>query len=260
MKNVYRFCYNTARTIALLSIGHLIGVTVVSAQTPDYSNAHYIPSNMGKLMPTGNNYQNIREKTSYAFTNNDPATRLLARVEMTDFFAGSGNGAVELTWRVAYEPDLKRYVIEYSKDNITYQQVGIVNAGAYLNGRAYTFRHTPVNARDRIFYRLRMVDQAGRYDFSPVLPLMVAGNAVNYVFPTVVNAGTVSLYLNEAFETVQIVDMQGRILQSQYINGRTGRIDISLTKPAKGICVVRVLGQEQNNQPRKSIVQKVFIQ
>jgi hypothetical protein len=260
MKNVYRFYCKTARTIAMLSIGHLIGLTVASAQTPDYSTAHYIPSNMGKLMPTGTNYANMREKTSFAFTNNDPATRLLSRVEMTDFFAGSGNGAVELTWRVDWEPDLKRYEIEYSKDNINYQQVGIVNAGTYQNGRAYTFRHTPVNARDRIFYRLRMVDLSGRYDYSPVLSLIVAGNAVNYVFPTIVNAGMVSLYLNEAFETVQIVDMQGRILQSQYLNGRTGRIDISLTKPAKGICVVRVLGQEQHNQPRKSIVQKIFIQ
>ena len=152
--------------------------------------------------------------------------RLPARVEMTDFFAGSGNGVIELTWRIAWEPNLKRYEIEYSKDNITWQQVGIVNAGTYLNGRAYTFRHTPVNARDRIFYRLRMVDKSGRYDYTPVISLQVAGNTANYVFPTIVNAGMVSLYLNEAFETVQVVDMEGRVLQAQNINGRTGRIPL----------------------------------
>jgi hypothetical protein len=216
---------------------------------------------MGKLMPTDNDNKNIREKTSFALTNNDPLTRLPARVEMTDFFAGSGNGAVELTWRVDYEPNLKRYEIEYSKDNITYKQVGIVNAGTYLNGRAYTFRHTPVNARDRIFYRLRMVDQSGRFDFSPVISLVVAGNSANYVFPTLVNTGVVSVVLNEPFEAVQIVDMQGKILQTLNINGRTGRTDIPLTQSAKGVCLVRILGQPQNGQPPKNIVQKmIFIQ
>jgi hypothetical protein len=233
---------------------------MASAQTPDYSMAHYIPSNMGKLMPTGNTYEDIREKESFAFTNRDAATRLLAPVEMSDFFGSSGNGAVELTWRVSYEPNLKRYEIEFSKDNITYQQVGIVNAGTYLNDKAYTFRHTPVNARDRIFYRLRMVDQSGRYDYSPVISIRVAENASNYIFPTIVNAGMVSLYLNEGFETVQIVDMEGRVLQAQNIKGRTGRIDVPLTRATKGVCVVRVLGQAQLNQPRKNIVQKIFIQ
>ena len=244
----------------LLSIGFLTAINMAFAQTVDYSRADYTPSNMGKLMPTGNDYENAREKTSFAFVNSDPATRLLAPVSMNEFFAGSGNGAVELTWRTTYEPDLKRYEIEYSKDNITFQQVGIVNAGTYLNGRAYTFRHTPVNARDRIFYRLRMVDKSGRYDYTPVISLQVAGNTANFVFPTIVNTGMVSLYLNEAFETVQVVDMEGRVLQAQNINGRTGRIDIPLTRATKGVCVVRVLGQAQLNQPRKNIVQKIFIQ
>jgi hypothetical protein len=106
-----------------------------------------------------------------------------------------------------------------------------------------------------LFYRLRIVDQNGRYAYTSIIPVAATGSTVNYIFPTIVNAGNVSLYLNDSFKMVQIVDIQGRILQTEQLDGRTGRIDIPLSKSATGICVVRVISQ----QPERNIVQKIFI-
>lgn len=251
MKNLYK----TACLIGLCTLAY----TATHAQL-DYSLANYTPSKMGNPLPTGNNFNETRQKTSFVIPNTDPSTRLTAPVGITDLYAGANNGAVEITWRTNYEPNLTRYIIEYSKDNITYQQVGEVPAGAYLNGKAYTFTHNPVNVRDRIWYRVRMQDNAGRFEYTVPMSVVVAGATANRIFPTVVKTGVVSLYLNEPFETVQVVDMQGNILQKEILNGRTGRTDITLSGAARGICFVRVMGNGQNNQPRRSIVQKVFVQ
>jgi hypothetical protein len=251
MKNLYK----TACVIGLCTLTH----TTVPAQ-PDYALANYTPSKMGNPLPTGNNFNEARQKTSFVIPNSDPTTRLPAPVGITDLYAGAMNGAVEITWRTNYEPNLTRYIIEFSKDNITYQQVGEIPAGAYQNGKGYRFTHHPVNVRDRVWYRLRMQDNAGRFEYTVPMGVVVSGATNNRIFPTVVHTGVVSLHLNEPFETVQVVDMKGNILQKQILNGRTGRTDITLSAAARGICLVRVLGTQQANQPRKSIVQKIFIQ
>jgi hypothetical protein len=55
---------------------------------------------------------------------------------------------------------------------------------------------------------------------------------------------------------LQIVNMEGRILQTQLLNGKTGRVDISLNTISPGICFVRMIAQDR----QRDIVQKIFIQ
>lgn len=257
MKNFYHWCYKPACILSIFIAGNITGMNVVTAQTvPDYSNANYTAQHMGKIIPNDNTYANQRLKTRYSYDVINKEDRLPNRVALTDFSITTGNGGVELRWRTTWEPDnLKLYEIEYSKDGITFQWAGVIPAGNYLNGKAYAFRHFPVNARDRVFYRVRIVNENGQYDFSPIFPVSASGTTGNYIFPTIVNAGNVSLYLNDSFRLVQIVNTQGRILQTQNLDGRTGRIDINLSQGAEGICFVRVLG----DNPQRNIIQKIFI-
>jgi hypothetical protein len=254
MKNFYHWCFKTACVIGTF----ITGMNAVTAQTvPDYSNANYTAQNVGKIIPNDDTYADKRQKTRFSYDVINKEDRLPERVVMTDLSVTPGNGGVELRWRTNREPDnLKLYEIEYSKDGITFQQAGVVPAGNYLNGRAYAFRHFPVNGRDRLFYRVRIVDKNGRYDYSSIFPVTASGTTANYVFPTIVNADNVSLYLNDSFRLVQIVNMQGRILQTLSLQGRTGRVDIPLSNSAEGICFVRVMGEN----PQRNIVQKIFIQ
>jgi len=257
MKNFYCWCFKSAFVLGALVAGNITGINTVSAQsTPDYSNANYTPQYMGKIIPNDNTFTDNRRKLNFVYDEIPYEDQLQNPVTFSDFTIAPGNGGVEFRWRTAWEPgNLKLYEIEYSKDGITFQQAGVVPAGNYLSGRAYEFRHYPVNTHDRLFYRLRIVDQTGRYAYTNIVPVAATGTTDNYIFPTIVNAGNVSLYLNDSFKLVQIVDMQGRILQTELLDGRTGRIDIPLSKSATGICIVRVLGQ----QPERNIVQKIFI-
>ncbi len=179
-------------------------------------------------------------------------------VAMYDLYLlATANDGNVIRWRTTWEPDnLKLYEIEYSTDNIHYQQAGVLPAGNYLNGKIYEFRHYPVNARDRVWYRIRITDANGRFDYTQSLSQIANGTTQNYVFPTIINSGMVSLYLNDSFKSLQIVSMDGRIIQTQILSGNKGRIDISLNPLAQGICFVRVLGETR----QRDIITKIFIQ
>jgi hypothetical protein len=257
MNYVYHWSCRTACITAIF----ITGMNLVSAQTaPDYSKADYIAPNMGKVIPNDNypdNSINPRDKTRYVYEGNNSMTRLPQPVSMRDLYLTlTANEGIVIRWRTTWEPDnLKLYEIEYSTDGIHFQQAGVLPAGNYLNGRIYEFRHYPVNVRDRMFYRLRIVAQDGRFDYSTILSQTATGSTQNYIFPTVINTGMVSLYLNDSFKTLQIVNMEGRVLQTQMLNGNTGRIDIPLNTSAQGICFVRVLGDNR----QRDIIQKIFI-
>lgn len=234
-------------------------MNLASAQTtPDYSKADYVPRNLGKIMPN-ENFTDPRQKTRYVYETNTPETKLPNPVSMRDLIiTPSVNDGIVIQWRTTWEPEnLKLYEIEYSTDGINFQRAGVLAAGNYLNGKIYEFRHYPINVHDRIYYRIRITDASGRYDYSRILSLAATGNTQNYVFPTIVNAGMVSVYLNDTFKMLQIVTMDGRVLQTQLLDGKTGRIDIPLIKRMPpGIAFVRILGQDRT----RDIIQKVFIQ
>lgn len=255
MKYIYYCGCRTACITAILLVSHITGMNVASAQSaPDFSKAGYIPVNMGKIMPN-ETYADPRLKTRYVYETNINM-RLPEPVAMHDLYLTTGNDGIVLRWRTTWEPDnLKLYEIEYSSDGINFQQAGVIAAGNYLNGKAYEYRHFSVNVRDRLFYRIRMTDKNGRYDYSPILTLAATVSTQNYIFPTVVNAGVVSVYLNDTFKMLQIVNSQGVILQTLMLNGKTGRTDIPLNISAQGICFVRVLGDNK----QRDIVQKIFI-
>lgn len=259
MNNLYHWCWKAACLVTITLAGNILAIHIAAAQTTSpSSNEGYTPLNVGKIIPNGNSaYQDERQKTTFAYDAPDNENRLPNPVQFADMSITPANGGVELRWRTTWEPDnLKLYEIEYSKDGINFQRVGVLAAQQYLNGRAYLYRHFSVNARDRVFYRIKTVDGSGRYNYTPIMPLQANNTTQNYVFPTIVNAGNVSLYLNDnSFKMVEIVNMQGRVLQAEMLNGRTGRIDIPLSQSATGICIVRVIG----SNPQKSIVQKIFI-
>lgn len=261
MNHVYRLCCKTACITGILIVS-MASVNVSMAQAgPDYTNAHYTPQNVGKVIPNDNYPNNSidpRIKTRFVYEGNNAMTRLPKSVEMYDLYlTATANDGNIIRWRTTWEPDnLKLYEIEYSTDNIHYQRAGVLAAGNYLNGRIYEFRHYPVNVRDRLWYRIRVTDKDGRFDYTQSLSQIANGTTQNYVFPTIVNSGMVSLYLNDSFKSLQIVSMDGRILQSQILSGNTGRIDVSLNAMAKGICFVRVLGETR----QRDIITKVFIQ
>jgi len=66
----------------------------------------------------------------------------------------------------------------------------------------------------------------------------------NFIAPTFITNRTVSMFLSDTFNTVEVMDISCRLLQKQVISGRTGRIDIPLPATASGTCIVRASGKD----------------
>jgi hypothetical protein len=147
-------------------------------------------------------------------------------------------------------------VIQYSEDGISWQPAGETPALNNPAGSKYNFRHPLANPDRMVFYRLLAVNHDGRVAYSPEKKLVITGQAGNYIFPTIITQQRINVYLNESFESIQVVNMQGNIIARQPLSGKTGRIGISLPTAATGAYVVRL----QSKDPRKSIVKRVIVE
>jgi Secretion system C-terminal sorting domain len=103
-------------------------------------------------------------------------------VSILSFEAQKSNGKNELIWKVAQETDLNHYEIERSNDGRTYSSIGKVNA---VNNSTYTF--TDAKPASLNYYRIKLVDKNGKFNFTKVVVLVNKDNgfAVGNVYPTV---------------------------------------------------------------------------
>jgi glucose/arabinose dehydrogenase len=207
--------------------------------------------------------------TSYGYADDDAVyvvtlSGLLFRVEaavesplpltLADFRGEQVTNGNNLSWQTSFEQNLKQFEVEYSEDNAAFTSAGIVAARNVQNGAGYSFTHN-INNTKRIYYRLKMVDLDGRFEYSNTITLDVTTPLKNYVSPTIIVNGNVSVFLVESFDRVELIDLQGKILRKQSIGGRMGRIDVQLPAAAKGTVIVRVV----NADPKKSFNTKVLV-
>jgi len=175
-------------------------------------------------------------------------------VQLTSFKAESRNGNVGLTWKSASEENLMQFEIEYSRDGRFYRNLGFIPARNSINGDFYEFEH-PVSYSDSAFYRLKIVDNRGRWLYTP--PVLYHINKITswFVNPSVISTGVMNIFLSDPFDWLQVVSINGTVLLKQNLSGKMGRINVPISADvAKGTYIVQ-LGDHY-----RTITQKVVIQ
>jgi hypothetical protein len=87
-------------------------------------------------------------------------------VSLLNFTATKRNKVVDLNWQTAQELNSKHFDVQFSRDGVNWQSIGIVTAAGFSNTtRSYSFVHTtPVNGIN--FYRLKQVDIDAKFEYS----------------------------------------------------------------------------------------------
>ena len=137
-------------------------------------------------------------------------------------------------------------------DGINFTRVGQVQALNLTSGSVYSFDHTPVQQR-QAFYRLRIVDLDGRFEYSQVLNVTPDIKSRNFVYPSIITTGVINIFTGESWQMAEVLNSHGAVIRKQVINGQTGRIDIPVNSVAAGIYFVRLRSNE------RTITQKVTI-
>lgn len=123
----------------------------------------------------------------------------------------------ELQWTTATEANNQGFTIEVSTDGTTFKEAGFVASKA-INGNSnlplqYGFLHPQPAATQ--YYRLRQTDFDGSVQYSNVIRIDRDQTATIRIIPNpVVNSFTLSSQGSANVESIRLMDMQGRVIQT----------------------------------------------
>ena len=157
-------------------------------------------------------------------------------VRLFNFTAKPLNNTSLLQWDVANELNIADYSVEFSKNGRTFTTVGDVTATVVHSvEKKYSFIHTGV-INGKNYYRIKMVDKDGSYEYSPVRTVII-GNSKVLVYP---NPFRTQLNITSSTSnpgTVKLFDLAGKqLLQQTFTTATT----LNINHLASGTYLIQV--------------------
>jgi Secretion system C-terminal sorting domain len=147
-------------------------------------------------------------------------------LRLLSFSATAISGYNKLLWQTANEVNTKEFEIEKSSDGISFHTIGLKATAAGGNNQ-YQYNDFSITS-DKTFYRLRMIDNDGRFSYSSVVTIYNKSNISVSMYPNpahnvvVISSADISL-LNSV---VKVTDAGGRLLIQAVINGLPHSLNI----------------------------------
>lgn len=173
-------------------------------------------------------------------------------VKLRSFNVIAKNEIHEISWETATEQDVLHFEVEYSSDGINFKTIGVVPATNTNSHKVYTFKHNIPNSV-KVFYRLKILDNDGHAEYSAFITLAGSNEFEVIIAPTLVK-NKVNIYLKKPFKSLQVVDMNGRVLKIRSINQSTGIISIDVSDLFKGMYIIKIFGKDSEVH-RKIVIQ-----
>jgi hypothetical protein len=159
-------------------------------------------------------------------------------IELKSFHAAIENCSVHLEWVSFSEKGLYEYAVQYSVDGSVWTEAGRVKPSGV--GGDYGLTHLPENGKG--FYRLKMVQEEGRFSYSEVLPVQVScgekGGLLVYPVPA---AGDLHVVLEApgADNSYSVTDAFGQVKGTGHLEG--GHTMIGLSGLVNGFYMLKVM-------------------
>jgi hypothetical protein len=158
-------------------------------------------------------------------------------VTLRYFRSSSQACKVNLDWASTSESNNSGYVVERSYDGITYQVVATVPSQNNPNGAIYQYMDNH-NSGGEYFYRLKMVDIDGRFEYSLVQKVNVGCGSQHISIAPNPAISDITVKGLQGTELITISDISGKLLISQKASSPVQSIRISGI--ASGIYFIRV--------------------
>jgi hypothetical protein len=178
------------------------------------------------------------------------------------YFKGvARNGVNELAWVTTQETDMDHFVLERSMDGRDFQAIGTIGAqGSASSGGEYKFTDRNPNAPFS-YYRLLEVDQNGGVSYSETVILSTLGNTFG-IQSVKVNQQDQSLNVvmnigpKTEKITLEVFDVSGRKLQSNYFSMNQGRQEagLNLAGMAAGTYLLSATDGNGTNLVRRFVI------
>lgn len=147
-------------------------------------------------------------------------------VELVDFNARKSGNEVALEWIVAAETNTSHYELEHAQDGHSFQRIESVDA-IYPLGGTYTYHdHFPIRGLN--YYRLKMIDWDGSYEYSKIIPINMGSHPNITYYPNPLGSDRMLNIVSSSSHSLElrIYDLDGQVLMKTIIQERT-QVDIS---------------------------------
>ncbi|MFC4261562.1 T9SS type A sorting domain-containing protein [Ferruginibacter yonginensis] len=150
----------------------------------------------------------------------------LLPVRLASFDASASKCTTTLNWKSAAEVNFKNYVVEYSTDGVRYSAFTTVDGKG--SNATYSAAHNP--AQGKAYYRLKMVNVDGSFEYSRIIPLSIncdKNTVLVYPNPTSsvlnVNISNNNNTTTDAF----LVDATGRKVMVAKLRNGSNQLNVS---------------------------------
>lgn len=169
-------------------------------------------------------------------------------VTLTSFTGTLVNGNGELKWVTEEEVNSAFYEVERSLDGQSFATIGKVISTNSATGSSYQYSDRTI-ASGKNYYRLKMVDIDGKFEYSHVIILNGSTGSVPYsVYPNPANGRIMVQYQPASKGAIlRLVDMQGQLLKiySLTIGSTQMQLNLSGMKPGTYNLVINNGGEQK---------------
>ena len=173
-------------------------------------------------------------------------------VTITDFVASKQNESVLLKWYATFETSFRQYDIERSTDAIHFNKIA---SEAGRNLANYSFTDNKLPSGSIVYYRLKMIDIDGSFNYSKTIAIRLNNNFSNalvYPNPTM---GTLQITLTEAIAsntTLIVTDVTGRVVKQKNIMKGVFSINLEAQSLTNGRYFIKI-------NDGKSLINQSFV-
>jgi glucose/arabinose dehydrogenase len=222
----------------------------------DSSNTWVIKKQTGTFPRNITSFGESEDGSLYACSLSDGIIYKIEAVTSVAFQLLNFNGIVRnniagLNWS-ATEQNLRQYEVESSTDSINFQRKGIVAARNQASENSYSFEEN-MQGIQKIFYRLRILNNDGKWDYSKTIAVINNSAGKNFIYPSWITNKVINCFIPEPYDHLQVFSMNGVLVLKKDIRGITGRIDVTIPTLAKGIYLVQISNGVSN------IKQRIFV-
>lgn len=167
-------------------------------------------------------------------------------LHLLSFNGKKANDFIRLDWQVANEVNASHFEIEKSSDASSFLPIAKVKATNDGQKGNHSYSYNDMNpTQGTQYYRLRMLDIDGSFNYSEVVKVDFGFDLPVKVFP---NPAThyVDLKNVSGYNALKIVNLNGQTVYSKKITGNEDRIDIG--QLASGIYVLHLSGNQKEQK------------
>lgn len=190
------------------------------------------------------------------------ANRGYTPVLFLDITAAEKKGTVVVEWTTSEEHGIKEYLVEKSMDGSRFYAVSTLPANTKLQVGSYSWTDTKLWGAI-IYYRIKAIDEAGKFYISQVKIVSLSSKPVISIFPNPVVGNVVSININadkREYYQLRLFNAGGQLIMADGFLHTGGfvsyNIQLPLCSAGNGFYILKINGERGQSITQRLLVLK----